>query len=246
MIIGRAALLLGVLAMPAHAQSLLGRSAPGQETPGQASPGQASPGQAFPGQAPSSAPLPKVLTPLGSTQGALPSAPAQPLPPTTLPPPPVPIQSQQLPVLTPAPTAPTTPGPAQGPAQGPVETPVPGPPEAASPAPLESAPSAPVPVAGVWQPRGSIVLGALDKVTARSTQLTGHVGDTLHFGSLSIVLKACVGHPADMPQDFAAWLDITDSHPGAPAFHGWMLAQEPSLSMLQHPVYDIRVMSCRD
>ena len=28
-------------------------------------------------------------------------------------------------------------------------------------------------------------------------------------------------------------------------FRGWMLANNPSLSMLQHPIYDVRVVGCR-
>ncbi|MCW3474433.1 DUF2155 domain-containing protein [Limobrevibacterium gyesilva] len=96
-----------------------------------------------------------------------------------------------------------------------------------------------------WQPRGSAELQALDKVTARTTTLTGKVGDTLRFGSLSIVVRSCVARAPDQPLDSAAYLDITDAHAGAPGFHGWMLASEPSVSMLEHPVYDIRLTSCR-
>ena len=40
-------------------------------------------------------------------------------------------------------------------------------------------------------------------------------------------------------------LTITDSHADAPGFRGWMLANNPSLSMLQHPIYDVRVVGCR-
>ena len=47
-----------------------------------------------------------------------------------------------------------------------------------------------------------------------------------------------------MPADAAAFLDITDSNPGMPGFHGWMLADEPAVSMLQHPVYDVRLAGC--
>jgi hypothetical protein len=237
----RAALLLGLLAVPAHAQSLLGRSAPGQASPGQASPRQAT-----------SAPIPSVLTPLGPVQTPPPSAPTQPMQAPTVVAPSMPIQSEQLPVLTTPPTPEQAPGPppaASPPATSPSASPAAPPPAAptpAAPTPAAPAPSAPVPVVSDWVPRAVVVLQALDKVTARNTQLTGRVGDTLHFGSLSIVVKACFAHPPDQPQDFTAYLDITDSHPDAPDFHGWMLADEPSVSIFQHPVYDIRLTACRD
>jgi hypothetical protein len=114
-------------------------------------------------------------------------------------------------------------------------------------APAQIAPTqaAPVQAAIDWQQRGSAEIQALDKISARTTTLTGKVGDTLHFGSLSITVRACVSRGADEPADSAAFLDITDSHPSAPSFHGWMLAAEPAASMLEHPVYDVRLTACR-
>ena len=88
-------------------------------------------------------------------------------------------------------------------------------------------------------------LQALDKVMARSTMLTGKVGDILHFGSLSITVRSCLARPPDERTDYAAFLDVTDSNVGAAEFHGWMLANEPEISMLQHPLYDIRLPACR-
>ncbi len=36
----------------------------------------------------------------------------------------------------------------------------------------------------------------------------------------------------------------TDSHPDAAGFDGWMLAEEPSVSMMENPMYDLRVTGC--
>jgi hypothetical protein len=97
---------------------------------------------------------------------------------------------------------------------------------------------------GLWLPVGTVKLQALDKVNAQSAALTLKVGGSASFGSLTIVAKACVIRPTDQPADAAAYLDVTDSHPDAPAFDGWMLQNEPSASMLQHPIYDLRVTGC--
>jgi len=51
--------------------------------------------------------------------------------------------------------------------------------------------------------------------------------------------------PPDQPADATAFLDIIDSHGGAPAFHGWMLLSDPALSMFAHPVYDVRLAGCQ-
>ena len=74
------------------------------------------------------------------------------------------------------------------------------------------------------------------------------VGGSVAFGSLTINLRACQGRSPDEVPDAAAWLDITDSRaaPGSPpAFRGWMFANAPGVNMLEHPVYDIRVLECR-
>jgi hypothetical protein len=96
----------------------------------------------------------------------------------------------------------------------------------------------------VWLPAGAVRLQALDKVNAQASALTVKVGQSVTFGSLTIVVKACVTRPADQPADAAAFLDITDSHPDSPGFDGWMLQAEPSVSMMQHPIYDLRVTGC--
>ncbi len=93
-------------------------------------------------------------------------------------------------------------------------------------------------------PRNTAELLVLDKVNARSTPLTLKVGQAADNASLSITLRACVTRPPDLPGDSAAYLDIKDSRPGAPGFHGWMFANEPALSMLEHPIYDLHLVSC--
>ena len=96
----------------------------------------------------------------------------------------------------------------------------------------------------VWVPASAVKLEALDKVNAQARELTIKVGQSATFGSLTITVKACVIRPPDQPADAAAYLQVTDSHPDSPSFDGWMLEDEPSVSMLQHPIYDLRVAGC--
>jgi hypothetical protein len=108
---------------------------------------------------------------------------------------------------------------------------------------------APLPAAAQdWVPMRSARLQALDKVTARITILDARVGEAATFGTLTIQVRACNGRPPDEVPDAAAWMEMTDSRaaPGSPpAFRGWMFANAPSVNMLEHPVYDIRVLECR-
>jgi hypothetical protein len=125
-------------------------------------------------------------------------------------------------------------------------------PSAASPSAQPSAPAnggapafTPAPAAPqAWLPRGTAEVQALDKVNARNTTLSVKVGQSATFGSLTIKVQACMVRPPDQPQDAAAFLVITDSHEGQPGFSGWMVAAAPSASMLQNPIYDIRVTGC--
>jgi hypothetical protein len=53
--------------------------------------------------------------------------------------------------------------------------------------------------------------------------------------------------PSEAPPESVAYLTIVDNKPGQAAeklFAGWMFASTPSLSALDHGVYDVRVLSC--
>jgi hypothetical protein len=99
-----------------------------------------------------------------------------------------------------------------------------------------------------WVGQRVAELQALDKVTARVITLRALINQPERFGSLTITVRACNARPPDEVPDAAAWLEIRDSRPpanGEPVFRGWMFANAPGVNMLQHPVYDIRLMECR-
>lgn len=96
-----------------------------------------------------------------------------------------------------------------------------------------------------WLPRGEAELQALDKVNTRSQKLSVRVGQSVQYGSLTIAVQSCVVRPPDQPPDAAAFLVVTDQRPDQPGFRGWMFASDPAASMLEHPIYDLRVLGCR-
>jgi hypothetical protein len=95
-----------------------------------------------------------------------------------------------------------------------------------------------------WLPKAGAVIQALDKINAQNAVLKLKDGESGQFGSLTITVKACVVRPPDQPQDAAALLSVTEKHSGQQGFEGWMLKAEPSVSMLENPIYDLRVMGC--
>ncbi len=93
------------------------------------------------------------------------------------------------------------------------------------------------------------VLQGLNKVTARVSALEAPVDRPVRFGTLELTVRACYKAPPEEPPESTVFLEILDVKPGeAPVelFTGWMFASSPALSALEHPVYDIWVLDCRD
>jgi hypothetical protein len=93
------------------------------------------------------------------------------------------------------------------------------------------------------------VLQALDKVSARVSPLEIPVGQTVSFGNLEITVRACDKRPPEETPESAAFLEIVERHEGEPPvtqFVGWMFASSPALSAMDHPVYDVWVLDCRN
>jgi hypothetical protein len=100
------------------------------------------------------------------------------------------------------------------------------------------------PQRGGWVQMGTATLQALDKVNARGDTLVVKVGDTGHFGSLAIAVRGCFVRAPNQPSDATAFLVIRDQRADAPSFSGWMVRSAPYMSMLAHPIYDVRVAGC--
>jgi hypothetical protein len=219
-----------------RAQSMLGQSVPGQG-PRVPPPGLTPLG---PVQAPLNAP--PAMVPV---QGARPAIEAEPLPPVVVPAPVVQVPALVAPPVVQAPVvqAPAVQAPA-------VQAPVVQAPAVQAPAvqaPVVQAPAAVVPGVGErdWVSRPGVGLQGLDKVTARVTALSARVGESIRFGSLSIVVRSCVVRPGDVAADAAAFVEVTERGVSAPVFRGWMLVSNPGLGVIEHPVYDVRLAGCR-
>lgn len=99
------------------------------------------------------------------------------------------------------------------------------------------------------EPYEMVVLQGLDKVTARVSRLEARVGEFIRFGTLEIVARTCDKRPPTETPESAAFLDITESKPGetpTEVFRGWMFASSPALNPMEHPVYDVWVLDCKN
>ena len=92
------------------------------------------------------------------------------------------------------------------------------------------------------------VLRALDKITARITEIEVPVGDMVTFGTLEVTVRYCRTRPPEEPPETFAYLEIMDKgrrEVAEQVFSGWMLASSPALHALEHPVYDVWVINCK-
>lgn len=106
-----------------------------------------------------------------------------------------------------------------------------------------------MPASAEWLRADGVRLQALDKITARIFTLEIWRDDPVLFGTLQVTLKTCdYQSPDKAPEDAALLVIHQVSHDGikdeTPLFSGWMFASSPAVHALEHPVYDLTVLSC--
>ena len=93
------------------------------------------------------------------------------------------------------------------------------------------------------------VLQGLDKVTARVSTFNASIGAIIKFGTLEIVVRKCDKRPPEETPESAAFIDVWDVRPDeviVSVFRGWMFASSPALAAMEHPVYDVWILDCKN
>lgn len=92
------------------------------------------------------------------------------------------------------------------------------------------------------------VLQSLDKITARTATFEARVGATLSYGQVFMKVMTCKKRPPIERPEAAAFLKVWEVEAGKSAqwiFSGWMFASSPSLSAMDHPIYDVWLLDCK-
>jgi len=128
-----------------------------------------------------------------------------------------------------------------------------------APAVMPEAPApnvAPLPTSAVVPPEATpagppahavLELRALDKITGRASIILAPLNQTVKFATLDITARTCYSTPPSETPETSAFLQVDDHRADksqARAFSGWMYASSPGLNSLQHPLYDVWVISC--
>jgi hypothetical protein len=91
-------------------------------------------------------------------------------------------------------------------------------------------------------------LSRLDKITGRITNFDVYIGETVQFGALQITPRACYTRPPTETQRTSVFVEVDQvSLKGTVSriFTGWMFADSPALNAIDHPVYDIWLIDCK-
>ncbi len=92
------------------------------------------------------------------------------------------------------------------------------------------------------------ILRGLDKISGRAIDISAPAGVPVRFGSLIINARYCYTVPPEEPPETAAFLQIDGvqgNEDPMRLFSGWMFASTPALNGLEHPVYDVWVITCK-
>jgi hypothetical protein len=95
-----------------------------------------------------------------------------------------------------------------------------------------------------------INLKALDKITAKTSNIRIAVGEKKFFGALEIkALKCQLSENKDF-SDTVAYLQVKDlsskNNDQVFLFNGWTFASSPTLQSIDHPIYDLWIVNCEN
>lgn len=89
---------------------------------------------------------------------------------------------------------------------------------------------------------------SLNKVTARTQDIEIPFDETVSLDTLRIVMRECVESPPEDPPEIVTFLEIDEARNNeiVRIFTGWMFASSPGLHALEHSVYDLWPLSCKN
>ena len=93
------------------------------------------------------------------------------------------------------------------------------------------------------------VLRTLDKITARMSTEEVFIDDMIELGNLQVTPRRCLKNPPTETPESSAFLEIYELPKDAaptPVFQGWMFASSPALNAMEHPVFDVWLLDCKN
>lgn len=93
------------------------------------------------------------------------------------------------------------------------------------------------------------VFAGLDKITGLTTTFEAKIGEEKRFGGLYVKADACYTRDITEEPKTTSFVEVQEIEPDdtrKKIFSGWMFAESPGLSAVEHPIYDVWLTGCRD
>jgi len=93
------------------------------------------------------------------------------------------------------------------------------------------------------------VFNGLDKITGVTTTFEIAIGQEKQFGGLIVRADACYTRPVTEEPKTSTFVEVDEVEADKTrkrVFAGWMFAESPGLSGVEHPIYDVWLTGCRD
>ena len=88
----------------------------------------------------------------------------------------------------------------------------------------------------------------LDKVSSKTSQLKLNIQEEKKFENLIIKILKCKNSEFDDNPEVTAYMQVQDvtlkNNDQVYVFNGWTFSSSPSISLFDHPVYDIWLVKC--
>ena len=88
----------------------------------------------------------------------------------------------------------------------------------------------------------------LDKISSKNTLIKLKNGEEKKYKDLSIKSLKCKNSEFDDNPEITAYLQVRDltnkNNDEVFVFNGWMFSSSPTITLFDHPVYDVRLVNC--
>lgn len=92
----------------------------------------------------------------------------------------------------------------------------------------------------------------LNKTTAKNSAIDLKIGQQTKVGTITIIARKCWQAPIEQKPETKILIEVLEDKSLDKSesklnriFYGWLFASSPSISGLEHPIYDIVAISCK-
>ncbi len=98
-------------------------------------------------------------------------------------------------------------------------------------------------------PNPIVVFSGLDKIMGQTTTFEAKIGEEKKFGGLVVKADVCNTRPITESPKTVAFVEVDEQRTDGSRkriFSGWMFAESPGLNAVEHPLYDVWLVGCKD